>query len=257
MSGNREIERVLAAARAALDELEGATVSGRPPSGGVLARVLRALLAGQIALLEAAAGEAAAAREAGRSPAGGDAAGANKPIPPEVLEDDLPIAPARAPRPGRLRPPLERFEEAVRPDDDDDEGGVAAGDLDVLAPARPRPAGPRWPPPEPLVPLGGPGRGAAPRGAGGGAPFPPASESAEAAALAAFPIDEINRWLASGTIFQIRGALAFLNLRSMGGLRVDELRGHIRRMGFDDEVGRLVSPGIEGDVLLFRRVEGP
>src|SRR5688500_16036326 len=44
----------------------------------------------------------------------------------------------------------------------------------------------------------------------------------ERAALSAFPLEELNRWIASGTVFQIRGSLAFLNMNSMGGLKVEE-----------------------------------
>src|SRR5205085_3107757 len=79
--------------------------------------------------------------------------------------------------------------------------------------------------------------------------FPAAIETIAQEAIAAFPLEEVNRWLGSGTIFQIRGALAFLNLRSMGGVKVDELRSHIRRMGFADELGRLAAEGLAGEVL--------
>ncbi len=87
-----------------------------------------------------------------------------------------------------------------------------------------------------------------------GAPeIPPVPPSARREALAAFSVENINRWLESGTIFQIRGALAFLNMRAMGGAKIDEFRGHIRRMGFSEEVGRLAGEGLAGDVMLFRR----
>ncbi len=73
------------------------------------------------------------------------------------------------------------------------------------------------------------------------------------AALEAFPLEDLNRWLDSGTIFQIRGDLAFLNLRSMGGLKVDEMKQNIRRLGFETEIGPLVVEGLKGEVCLFRR----
>jgi hypothetical protein len=75
----------------------------------------------------------------------------------------------------------------------------------------------------------------------------------ERAALSAFPLEELNRWIASGTVFQIRGALAFLNMNSMGGLKVEEMRGHIRKMGFSDELGKMTNPAVAGAILLFRR----
>ena len=83
-----------------------------------------------------------------------------------------------------------------------------------------------------------------------------ASDPVASLALETFPLEEMNRWLASGTVFQIRGAMAFLNMNSMGGTRIVEMSGNIRRMGFSDELGRLDAPGLNGSVLLFRRVEG-
>lgn len=80
-----------------------------------------------------------------------------------------------------------------------------------------------------------------------------APSAAASSAIEAFPLEDLNRWLDSGTIFQIRGDLVFLNVRSMGGLKVDEMKENIRRLGFESEVGRLEVVGLRGEVCLFRR----
>ena len=195
-----EIVKALALSREALAQLEGAAEGTQTPTAGVLARALRAILFGQMALLMRYESELDAREDATTI----------RPIPAERLEDDdEPIAP-----PLRRRPPAAK-----------------------------KPAAPAPPEPEPPLPS---------RPAG---EMRDAIETVQTEAIAAFPLEEVNRWLASGTIFQIRGSLAFLNLRSMGGLKVDEMRGHIRRMGFVDELGRLVAIGLEGEVLLFRKAE--
>ncbi|RME72036.1 MAG: hypothetical protein D6776_09430 [Planctomycetota bacterium] len=72
------------------------------------------------------------------------------------------------------------------------------------------------------------------------------------AALERFPVEDMNRWLASGTVFQIRGEFAYLNLDAMGG-QVMPFRDHIRNMGFGEQLGVLRGAPLQGRVLLFRR----
>jgi hypothetical protein len=74
-------------------------------------------------------------------------------------------------------------------------------------------------------------------------------------ALRAFELEPLNKWIASGTVFQIRGVFAFLNMNSMGGGKVDEMSGYIRKMGFTEELGKLESQGVTGAILLFRKPE--
>jgi hypothetical protein len=229
----REVRRAVAAGAEALAELKSADDGLKAVSPAMLARALRAVLVGQQAILGWIE----------RQPA--------PPARPRPAEDE----PARV---FEIRP--------IPPDSLVDDGA----DEPLFAPPRPRAARRREPPPEAApaaAPPPPPAPAAAPPPVPDAAPRPPeagpdfaarfseAAESVAREAIAAFPVDEVNRWLASGTIFQIRGSLAFLNLRSMGGVKVDELRSHIRRMGFEDEVGRLAAPGLAGEILLFRRPE--
>ncbi len=86
------------------------------------------------------------------------------------------------------------------------------------------------------------------------APAPaPAPSTLTHTALSIFALPDLNRWLASGTVFQLRGDLAFLNMNSMGGAKVDEMRGHLHKMGFSEDLGKLEAVGITGAVLLFKK----
>ncbi len=135
-----------------------------------------------------------------------------------------------------VRRSLDRLEGAIE--------GVLSPAPAKPAPAPPEPAPPAPPPAPPAAPaedLVDPGH---------------VSRPIQAAALKAFPVDDLNRWLASGTVYQIRGEIAYLNLRAMGGEKIDEMKGHIRRMGFDLELGPLAAEGLSGEVCLFRRSAG-
>ncbi len=79
-----------------------------------------------------------------------------------------------------------------------------------------------------------------------------ATERDRRLSLERFALEDLNRWLASGTVFQIRQDFAYLNLDAMGG-QVAPFRGHIRAMGFTQELGVLSGPEIRGRVFLFRK----
>ena len=195
----RERKIVRAALRAshdALAEIEPAATGDRPASAQLLARSIRTLLEGQIAILEALGGPAL--RESGD---------------PEAMEVDRPAP--RRPSPARPEPP---------------------------ARAAPLP----FEPPEGAAPAKAP--------AADGKPAPVGADLAQEA-IRAFPLEDMSRWITSGTVFQIRGTLVFLNMNSMGGAKVDEMRGHIRKMGYTEELGVLEAPGVTGSILLFRRPE--
>lgn len=236
-------KRAREAAEAALAELAEANDGLKAVSPAMLARALRAALLGQAAILSLLEERAAPAAEEDESPA---RVFEIRPIPPDAIvdrdeervelmelawkrervrEEPSPEGEALAKRPGRRRrSPVETPGETP--------GAPTSAPKDAPAPL------PEEPPPDFT------------------ARFGEADAALAREAIAAFPVEEVKRWLGSGTIFQIRGALAFLNLRSMGGVKVDELRSHIKRMGFADEVGRLVVAGLEGEVLLFRKPEG-
>ena len=79
-----------------------------------------------------------------------------------------------------------------------------------------------------------------------------ASESHCARAQELFPLVDRERWLASGTVFQIRGEFAYLNMEAMGG-DVEIFRTSITKMGFEQELGFLRRVGGECSVLLLSR----
>jgi hypothetical protein len=225
MGEKRRIREALAAVREALRELGDANDGLRAVSPALLARALRAVLLGQALLLERLGGDDVpdVAERSGPTPR-------IRPIPPDAIEadDDAEKTPRPAPEPLIPRRPAAAAPEQGRVPQPPAAAATAASSSEPV----PRPPGmPDF-----------------------AARFPAAAEQVQGEAIAAFPLDEINRWLGSGTIFQIRGSLAFLNLRSMGGVKVDELRGHLSRsMGFTDELGRLVVSGLAGDVLLIRK----
>ena len=120
------------------------------------------------------------------------------------------------------------------------------------APERPPRPEPRAdPPPRPKPPAASPASAdaAAPPGGPG-----TASVASTREALEAFELADLNRWLGAGTgtVFQIRGALAFLNMNAMGG-RIDEMRANIKKLGFSEELGKLETDGLVGAVLLLKR----
>jgi hypothetical protein len=104
---------------------------------------------------------------------------------------------------------------------------------------------------------GKPGAGAQERGETPGAPETGrpglATPEENAQALDAFEPDAIARWLQSGTVFQIRGERAYLNMNAMSRENIEEIIANIRKMGFLREIGLLQNDGIPGDVLVFRR----
>ena len=80
-----------------------------------------------------------------------------------------------------------------------------------------------------------------------------ATPEENAQALDAFEPDAIARWLQSGTVFQIRGERAYLNMNAMSRENIEEIIANIRKMGFLREIGLLQNDRIPGDVLVFRR----
>jgi hypothetical protein len=209
-SPDDDLDRAIEETRGALDEIDRALCAERPATISMLARALRAVLAGQAAILARLAGRPPGPRPKRSSRAAPEPEkGAIRPIAPDLIVDD----------------------------GTEDLAGARAADE---RPALGAPAAPAEAP-------------AASAPAASCAEIPAAPKHLQRAATDVFAVAEINRWLASGTIFQIRGGLAFLNLRSMGGQKADEFRGHIRRMGFSEELGRLTVEGIEGDVMLFRK----
>lgn len=76
--------------------------------------------------------------------------------------------------------------------------------------------------------------------------------SASREALRRFAPEDINRWLKSGTPFQMRGDLAYLNIDAMGRLSTD-LRAKLRELGFVNELGTLDDPAVAGRVELFQK----
>jgi len=79
-----------------------------------------------------------------------------------------------------------------------------------------------------------------------------ASEADARRALARFEPTDINRWLATGTLFQMRADLAYLNLTASERLAFD-FREKLRDLGFAEELGVLEGHALRGEVLLFRR----
>lgn len=221
-TARRRLHATVEAAEDALVELDPMVTGARPATPGAIARGLRALLASHLALVEALLEPAPGARPGRRAGASGVGAG------PEALgvKLDRPVREAEAAE-TLAAPPEAPPPEPLRP---------AAPSPDAPAPEVPPSAAPAH-----SAPLGRAAR--------------PVVAAVAEAALRAFPLEDLNRWLASGTVFQIRGSFAYFNMASMGGTRVEEMSGHIRRMGFADEMGTLETEGLVGVVLLFRRPE--
>lgn len=243
----RRLREAISDAEDALLEIGAVAAGDRKATPEAIARGLRAILAGQVTLMEALLGAAASpshasvARDDVEAGAGGGGEGVGpaqyRRRPPS---DKAARAAAFAARIGKGfheeddadAPPAAKLKPLTLDTGDDDEDMRALAAVAPLMPKAPLPSEP----------------------ASGGAPAPARAGGPSDEALRVFPLEELNRWLASGTVFQIRGSIAFLNMASMGG-KVEEMSGHIRRMGFADEIGRLEAEGLAGDVLLFRRPE--
>jgi hypothetical protein len=128
-------------------------------------------------------------------------------------------------------------------DDDDDVDGADGADG---APA-----------PAPFAAAGGVGGAAGLRPAVSGptrrAEAHPATPAQSRLALERFELEALNRWLASGTLFQMRGDIAYLNLASSVRIGFD-FRAKLREMGFGRELGLLSADALSGPVLLFQRL---
>lgn len=69
-------------------------------------------------------------------------------------------------------------------------------------------------------------------------------------------LDKLNRWVAggTGTPFQWRGDRAYLNPNGAGPAAVKNYEEQLMsRMGFSRRLGRLVVPGLQGEVIIYER----
>lgn len=69
-------------------------------------------------------------------------------------------------------------------------------------------------------------------------------------------LDKLNRWVSggAGTPFQWRGDRAYLNLNGAGPTAVKNYEEQLMsRMGFSRRLGRLVVPGLQGEVIIYER----
>lgn len=69
-------------------------------------------------------------------------------------------------------------------------------------------------------------------------------------------LDKMNRWVAggAGTPFQWRGDRAYLNLNGVGPQAVKGYEEQLMvRMGFSRRLGRLVVPGLDGEIVVYER----
>ncbi|MHC4830594.1 MAG: hypothetical protein ACYTFT_09625, partial [Planctomycetota bacterium] len=139
-----------------------------------------------------------------------------------LLEDAIDLLPEPTARPATPIPP-----EMLR--DDDDEPTL------FLTAAQPRDSS------DELMPVG------AATVADGAAPA-----AAQQEALELFAVEDLNRWLSSGTPFQLRKELAYLNLSACSRMNFD-FQEKLAEMGFPRRLGLLEAEDLEGRVLLFRR----
>lgn len=69
-------------------------------------------------------------------------------------------------------------------------------------------------------------------------------------------LEKLNRWVSggAGTPFQWRGDRAYLNLNGAGAAAVKNYEEQLMsRMGFSRRLGRLVVPGLQGEVIIYER----
>jgi hypothetical protein len=69
-------------------------------------------------------------------------------------------------------------------------------------------------------------------------------------------LDKLNRWVAggAGTPFQWRGDRAYLNVNGAGPQSVKNYEEQLMsRMGFSRRLGRLVVPGLQGEIIIYER----
>lgn len=69
-------------------------------------------------------------------------------------------------------------------------------------------------------------------------------------------LEKLNRWVAggTGTPFQWRGDRAYLNPNGAGAAAVKNYEEQLMsRMGFSRRLGRLVVPGLQGEVIIYER----
>lgn len=69
-------------------------------------------------------------------------------------------------------------------------------------------------------------------------------------------LEKLNRWVSggAGTPFQWRGDRAYLNLNGAGPAAVKNYEEQLMsRMGFSRRLGRLVVPGLQGEVIIYER----
>lgn len=72
-------------------------------------------------------------------------------------------------------------------------------------------------------------------------------------------LDKLNRWVSggAGTPFQWRGERAYLNLNGAGKAAVKNYEEQLMtRMGFSRRLGRLVVPGLLGEIVVYERPPG-
>ncbi|MFC1707595.1 hypothetical protein ACFL59_12400 [Planctomycetota bacterium] len=229
--GKDEIRRSREALDSALQELE-AVLSGRKPATAVrLCKALHAILQVQGVLLRQVEDEKRRKGEV------------DSPIPPAALQDDddeptvflddllgqeeAPETSAETPTP---IPPSALADETDEPT------------LMFMAKAQPGSSPPEEPKAQPSE-----DREAALPGDLDAAP-----QAAIALALERFAPSEMQRWIDSGTLFQLRDDMAYVNVRAVANLKFD-LRGKMGELGFAKELGLLDSTEVEGNVLLFQR----
>lgn len=69
-------------------------------------------------------------------------------------------------------------------------------------------------------------------------------------------LEKLNRWVSggAGTPFQWRGDRAYLNLNGAGAASAKNYEEQLMsRMGFSRRLGRLVVPGLQGEVIIYER----
>jgi hypothetical protein len=192
------------------------------PDPALIARALHAVLHNQLRIIEILT-ESGAGMEA---------------------EEEAPYAPASAPTPSAARPapPAQKVGEPASA------GPTPSPAVAAQAEQTPAAEAPAAGSPRAGAVVAGGAAAESPEAAGD----PEAQESHRRCALERFPLEDLNRWLSSGTVFQIREDFAYLNLGAMGG-QVATFRQNIRSMGFTSELGVLIGEEVGGRVLLFRK----
>lgn len=87
-----------------------------------------------------------------------------------------------------------------------------------------------------------------------GRPEPIRDGEENRAALTAFGLDNLKRWLdhEQGSLFQMRGDRAYVNLKRMTWTSFEDVRRNLALLGYNRIVG-LLDPGFPSDVLLFKK----